>query len=190
MSSSVRNMEEKMIQSMQKRTGRTLEEWLEKAKRDGIPEGKGRLKWLKEEYGLGQSTAYVILNHLDGGSLASIYEDGDKLVDAQFEGDNAELRDLYDFVKAEIEAIGAGVEARPCKTYVPFYKKKQFAVAKPHKGKLHVGVALPDGVTSNRLESSKGLGFNERMKFKFTLEKREDLDDELRGLLQLAYEAN
>ncbi|ARU60443.1 hypothetical protein CBW65_04680 [Tumebacillus avium] len=71
MSSSVRNMEEKMIQSMQKRTGRTLEQWLEKAKRDGIPEGKGRLKWLKEEYGLGQSTAYLILNHLDGGSLAS-----------------------------------------------------------------------------------------------------------------------
>ncbi|ASS73919.1 hypothetical protein CIG75_02285 [Tumebacillus algifaecis] len=187
---SVQNMEQKMIASMQKRTGRTLEEWMEKARRDGIPDGKGRLKWLKEMYGLGQSTAYVILNHLDGTSLSSIYSDGDKLVADQFQGENAELRALYDFVKAEIEELGDGVSARPCKTYVPFYKKRQFAIVKPYRGKLHVGLALPDAVSSERLESAKGLGFTDRVKLKFSLEKPEELDAELRALLQLAYESN
>ncbi len=190
MTTTVQNMEAKMIASMKKRTGRTLEEWVEKARRDGVPDGKGRMKWIKEEYGLGQSTAYLIMNHLDGNSLTGIYSDGDKLVDAQFQGDHAALRELYEWMKGEIEALGEGVEARPCKTYVPFYRKKQFAVLKPHKGKLQVGLALPDAVSSDRLESSKGLGFNERLKLKFSLDKQADLDEELRGLLGLAYEAN
>jgi len=54
-----------MVASMKNRTGRTLEEWVEKAKKEIPAEKKGRLKWIKEAYGLDQSTAYMILGVLE-----------------------------------------------------------------------------------------------------------------------------
>lgn len=54
-----------IIATMKNRTGRTLEEWVEKAKKEIPAEKKGRLKWIKEAYGLEQSTAYMILDALE-----------------------------------------------------------------------------------------------------------------------------
>lgn len=180
--------EQKMIATMKERTGKTLEEWLEEI-RPNLPAQKtGRIKWVKETYNLGQSTAFLLVHYLENDGQA-MRTDDNTLVDALFSGENAGLRPLYDQLEAAISGLGADVLKRPCKTYVPFYRKKTFAYVRPLKGKLHVGVALPEDTPHPLLEPVGKLGGPERIKVKASFDDAAQLD-EVMHLVKLAYEAN
>jgi predicted transport protein len=184
-----REYEQKLIQNLKARTGKTLDEWAALVREQIPAQQKGRLKWIKETFGLGQSTAYLILHNLEHES--PIWGENQDLVAAQFQGANAPLKPVYDWLSAQIQALGADVLVRPCKGYVPFYRSKQFAFAKAHKGQLHVGLALPEGVTHPRLEPvPKSMGTNERLKQKFTITSQEEVTPDLLDLIRLAYEQN
>jgi predicted transport protein len=176
-----------MIATMKERTGKTLEEWLETI-RPVIPAQKnGRVKWMKETYGLGQNSVMVILAHLEGDG-AELRGEAPDLVDGQYKGANAPLRPLYDALAAQILALGPDVVVRPCKGYVPFYRKKTFCYVQPLKGKLYAGLELPEGTEHPRLQPAAGLVTGpERMKFATEVTA---VDDELLSLIKQAYERN
>lgn len=177
---------EKMVATLKERTGKTLDEWLELV-RPNIPAQKaGRVKWLKETYGMGQNTAMLILAHLEGDG-AELRGEAPSLVDDQYKGANAAFRPLYDDLSARILALGPDVVVRPCKTYVPFYRKKQFVFVRPFKGKFYVGLALPEGTENPRLQSAEALGGPERIKVAVEISS---VDDELMDLIRQAYAAN
>ncbi|WP_409342945.1 DUF5655 domain-containing protein [Paenibacillus sp. MBLB4367] len=177
-----------MANSMKERTGKTVEEWLELLKDAPLPEKPSeKKKWLKEHYGLGQNSAMMLLGLISG---VNEYADGDKLVDALFQKENEELRMLYDRVAKHISAIGSDISIQPRKTYIPFYRKKQFLMIKPHKGVLNIGLALPETLEYAHLDSAKGLGGNERITRKIVAEPKGDLDDAAMRLIRAAYECN
>lgn len=175
-----------MIASMKSRTGKTLEEWVDIVRKDPLPDKRrAQQQYLKEKYGLGQNSAILILQSLNGG--ASEYDDGDKLVNEQFQGDNAPLKSLYEWLAEEIKKLGEDVTIQPRKTYIPFYRKKQFLVVKPQKGKLHIGLALPETMEFARLDSAKGLG-SERITRQVVIAQKSDATQDVREWIRKAYE--
>lgn len=184
-----KSYEQKMTASMKERTGKTLEEWVELVKQTMPPMKTGRLKWLKNEYGLNQNSAYLILNQIDHGDKTHD-ELNQEYLENQFTGDNEALRPLYEEISRDILKLGEGIEIRPCKTYLPFYKKKQFMMIKPHKGNLHIGLALSAPIEHPKLLSPKGLGANARITQQFMIKNREELTADLWDLIQLSYQEN
>jgi len=178
---------EKMIATLKERTGKSMEEWLAEVRETLPAEKKGRVKWLKETYGMGQNTAMLILGHLEDGG-EQMRGEAPSLVDAQYTKENAALRPVYDDLAARIQALGADVAVRPCKTYVPFYRHKTFVSVRPFKGKLHIGLAVPEGTEHQRLSPiEKG---SERIKVEAVVTALAEIDDELMGLIRQAYEVN
>jgi hypothetical protein len=119
-------------------TGRTLDEWAAIARDCPETRHRARLAWFKEHHGLGQNRASVILN------LAFPAETGwnepDVLADALWK--DATLRAIFDATKAEIVALPDVVTGQR-KTYSAFSRAFQFAAARPDKGAVLLGLAVP-----------------------------------------------
>jgi hypothetical protein len=65
-----------------------------------------------------------------------------------------------------------------------------FAAARPHKGVVRLGLAVPPSA-DKRLEAAKTKeGWSERLKSTVTLTKPADVDAGLKALLQSAWEAS
>jgi len=99
---------------------------------------------------------------------------------------SAELFAAYERVAAEIRALGPDVSIQPRLGYVAFYRKHEFALVKPVKGELQVGVAA-DGAG---LEPATGLGGPERIRSRFSPSPDGALSDLGRAALRRAYESS
>jgi uncharacterized protein DUF4287 len=59
-------MVEKRIAEMKMKTGRSLEEWIALATKEGPKEDKARRTWLKTKHNLGTNSAWWISERVDG----------------------------------------------------------------------------------------------------------------------------
>jgi hypothetical protein len=64
---------------------------------------------------------------------------------------------------------------KPCKTYIPFYRKTQFLVVKTRKGVMYLG--LPSGSDTDHVDSVgvKGLGLPEKITSAIRIASKADL---------------
>jgi len=114
--------------------------------------------------------------------------DGDALVDAQYAGEKAALRPLYDALLKAVRAFGDDVEVPPKKTYVSLRRAKQFAIVQPTtKTRLDVGINLKGATPGGRLEASGS--FNGMVSHRVRVEAPGHVDAELVGWLRRAYES-
>jgi hypothetical protein len=170
-------------EGLERDTGRTLEQWAEIARNCPETKTSGRVKWLKEKYGLGVNRAAAILEAAF--PSATSWDDPDALLDALWK--DRRLRAIYDRIEAAAKKLD-GTVVGPRKTVSTFSRKVQYAAAKPHKGAARLALAL-DPKTSKRLEpTKKSEGFNERLKSAATLGKPADVDAEIKALLTKAWE--
>ena len=170
-----------VTRNLEKNTGKDEAAWRALLKKQG-PKGdeKAQYAWLREQ-GLGHVAAKIL-----SGGLAP-YAAPDKLVDAQYAGDKAALRPIYDAVLAAARKLGKDVAARPCKTYVPLHRNKTFAVVKAERGRVDLGLCLGAAVQpAGRLERARHLG-SDRVTHKITLAAPREVDAEVRRWLAAAY---
>ena len=74
------------------------------------------------------------------------------------------------------------------KTFSAFSRKVQYAAARPHKGALRLGLAVPPAA-DKRLEAAKpNEGWSDRLKSIVTLTKISEVDAGLKKLLKQAWE--
>ncbi len=59
-------MAKAIIGNLKEKTGRSLEQWVTLAKKDGPAGTKPRLTWLKSEHGLGGTTARLTVDRAEG----------------------------------------------------------------------------------------------------------------------------
>ncbi len=171
--------------NLEKATGKTLDQWAKIAKACPHTRPRERLKWFKDQHGLGQSRASLVLWRAFGnGSMGE--EDPNELVDALFAKSFAEQRTIYDKVTAFIERIGEGTIS-PRKGYVALYRLKQYGAIKPSKQGLLVGLALRKYPKSARLIDVNNLGGGERNKKALVLMSAKDLDAEAKDLIKAAW---
>lgn len=174
-----------MIQNLQEKTGKSLDEWVKIAKASKLEKHGEIVKFLKTDHGLGHGYANLIVHTLKDQS-----EEGkaaDDPVAAQYAGEKAGLRPIYDALVSAIGKFGGDVEISPKKTYVSLRRNKQFALIQPTtKTRVDLGINLKGVAPAGRLEASGS--FNAMVSHRVRVETVKDVDKDLIGWLKQAYE--
>ena len=176
-----------MIANMKEKTGKTLDQWLALARKSGAQKHGQVVSHLKSEYGLTHGFANLVAHKYQKSDAGSAEGGGDALVAAQYAGDKAALKPVYDAIVKAVSGFGKDVEIAPKKTYVSLRRSKQFALIQPStKTRVDLGINLKDAPAAGRLEKSGS--FNAMVSHRVKLEKPGDVDAEVKGWLKKAYE--
>lgn len=132
-------MQEAIIRNLPEKTGKTLEQWVAIARSFGLGSQSEIAKKLKSEHGLGHVQAQTIVWRMNG---EKPYVDTEGYEENIFR--TASVYELYKKMKSRILALGSDITAKPCKTYVPFYRKNQFAMLTEKNGQLILGLSLDE----------------------------------------------
>ncbi len=101
------------------------------------------------------------------------------IVDAQFQGDKAVLRPLYDRIVQIVQGLGDDVKLAPRQSYVAFTHGKIFALAKAStKTRLDLGLKLPGAAPTERLVDAGGFASGS-ITHKVALTSLEEIDDQV-----------
>jgi hypothetical protein len=189
-------MVQNWIATLKEKTGRSLDEWLALAKKEGPADNKARREWLKSKHKLGTNSAWWIADRIEGKGT----EDGDpeaylqaaiRYVEEMYSGGKAGLRPIYDKLLELGLKTGTEAKACPCQTIVPLYHNHVFAQIKPTtQTRIDLGFALKGCKTKTpkRLIDTGGLKKNDRITHRIPIEKLSDIDAEVKRWLEIAYE--
>ena len=171
-------------ESLERETGKSLEDWVVIARTCPETKPRARLAWFKDHHGLGQNRATYVLS-VAFPSERPTWDNPDEARAALWTDPAS---------KAILEAVEAavadfdGLVTGQRKTYSAWSREFQFAAAKPVKGGTAVlGLAVPLEA-SPRLLAPKNESWSERLKAKLTLASPAQVDDEVRALLKAAFE--
>lgn len=169
--------------SLERDTGKTLEEWVAIARTCPETKHKARADWLREHHGLGINRASHVL------SVAFPSEDRWDEPDAL----RAKLwtdptaTEIFEAVEVLATALTEVVTGQR-KGFTAFSKKFQFASLRPLKsGQVALGLAVTPEVNP-RLVEPKNEGWSERLKSKLVLSSVTEVDDGIKALLKQAWE--
>ncbi|MBX7220249.1 MAG: DUF4287 domain-containing protein [Blastocatellia bacterium] len=178
-----------MIQNLAVKTGKTLEQWVEIARTTGKTKHKELLTQLKTEYGLTHGYANLVtLKALEATAAPSVADEDDPIA-AQYTGNKAALRPIYDALATAIKGFGDDVEFAPKKGYVSLRRKKQFGLIQPTTAtRVDVGINCKGMESTPRLEPSGS--FNAMVSHRVRVSSQDEVDGELIGWLRKAYEAS
>lgn len=172
-----------IVESMERETGKTLDEWIAIARACPETRPKARKDWFKENYGIGTNRAGVIL----GAAFPekAMWSKPDDLR-GRLWADPAS-RAILEAVEAAVADL-PGLVCAQRKGFTAFSKAFQFASMKPVRGgKAVLGLAL-DPDADPRLEPPKNEGWSERLKSKLVLDDPKQVDASLKALLKAAWE--
>ncbi len=185
MAKSPQQMARSMIDNLPEKTGKSLDQWHKLLAGSGLARHGEVVKHLKSDHGVTHGYANLIAHEFLSGGKAAESED---LVAAQYSGPKSGLRPIYDALIRAAKTFGPDVEIAPKKTYVSLRRSKQFALIQPStRDRVDVGINLKGVPAGPRLEASGS--FNAMVSHRVRLEKRGDVDAELKGWLRKAYDA-
>ena len=171
--------------SLQRDTGRTLDEWVAIALTCPEIRPRARAAWLKDNYGLGVNRAAQIL----GAAFPSEqgWDNGAQLRAALWsDAKSAAILMAVESAISDMEGVVHGQR----KGFSAWSRKVQFAAIKPVKGGMaSLGLAI-DPSTDPRLQIPKTESWSERLISKLALTAPGDVDASVRALLRLAWEAS
>lgn len=170
-------------EGLERDTGKTLEEWAKLAR--ACPETKpsARVRWMKEKYGLGVNRIATILDAAFPNSIG--WDDPETMLKQLWKDPGH--RAIYDRVEAAAKVL-KGTVGGARKSFSAFSKDFQYAAARPYKGTVRLGLAVPSSADA-RLEAAKpNEGWSERLKSVLTLTEPGDVDAGLKKLLKQAWE--
>lgn len=176
-----------MVAAFREKTGKSFDQWLAIAKKAGAEKHGALVAHLKSEHGLTHGYANMVaLKHFKTDAL-SLAEAGGDLVAAQYAGEKAALKPIYDVLSKALADLGGDVEFAPKKAYVSVRRAKQFAIIQPStKTRLDLGINLKGVAPAGRLEASGS--FNAMVSHRVRLEKPGDVDKDVKAWLKAAYD--
>jgi len=187
-------MTQKWVGELKQKTGRSLEEWLKHIKKAGPKTEEERRQWLKGEYKLGTNTASWLAERAEGKGQESSDPDlylktAERDVEKMFSGGKTHLRPIYDALLKLGLKVGKEAKACPCQTIVPLYRNHVFAQIKPTtQSRIDLGFALGDLKPTGRLIDTGGFAKKDRITHRIPLSSLEDIDDEVKHWLKVAYD--
>ena len=167
-------------------TGKSFDEWVALARKQGPKTQRACLQWLTAEQGLGSRNAWWIASVATSAGGPD-YQDPEALVDALYCGAKAPLRALHEMVVDAALAQGADVIATSCKTMVPIYRKHVFVEMRPVDGAVEVAMALGDVPTKGRLLPPDGRQPGDRLTHRVMIRAAGDVDAQLKRWIAQAY---
>jgi Domain of unknown function (DUF5655)/Domain of unknown function (DUF4287) len=189
-------MVQSIIAGMKKKTGRTLDEWLQLTMEQGPAGEKNRRDRLKNEHGLGANYATWIAarsvgkNEEDENADQYLQHAQDN-VEKMFSGPKEHLRPIYDDVLKYARTLGSDIRVSPCSTIVPIYRKHVIAQIKPTtRTRIDLGLALENAKVPKRLINTGGFEKKDRITHRIELTAPKDFDAEVRRWMKVAYEGD
>jgi hypothetical protein len=174
----------RMEANIAEKTGRPVPEWVAVVHKSGLQKHGEIVKFLKADHGFTHGYANLVAHQALQSSAA--HSDDDDLVAAQYAGDKAALKPIYDAVIKAARGFGADLELAPKKTYVSLRRKKQFALIQPStKTRVDLGINLKGKNPGGRLEASGS--FNAMVSHRVRLESPGDVNAEVVGWLKEAF---
>lgn len=170
-----------------RRTGKTLEEWVEITQRDGPAAEVERQAWLKSDHGFTTNYAGWVAERSFGRGAPEQYDPAG-MVEEMYGGPKAALRPIYDALLELGLSLGSDVKACPCATIVPLYRNHVFAQIKPTTNKrVDLGFALLDTPVSGKLTDTGGFAKKDRITHRIPITSPEEIDEEVKRWLRTAY---
>jgi hypothetical protein len=126
--------------SLQTKTGRSLEEWAALAKHCPETAHRKRLAWMKQQHGLGQNYASLVLNAAFPPTMT--WSAPEPLAETLWV--DAGVRAIFEAVRAMAVAL-PDVLIGQRKGFTAFSRNFQFAAARPVKGAVRLGLAIEAG---------------------------------------------
>lgn len=180
-----KQMGEAILRNLKSKTGKSLEEWISVVDKSGLSEKKSTMAFLKKEHGLGHFQAQKVFE-----VFADIkpYENTAAFAETLF--DRPILKELYQNIRQQLLSLGDDVKEQPCKTYIPFYRKNQFALLQP-KGdqQITIGLNLPTSASVSGFEQ-KNVAGSERINHYKIISEKEVLDTSTLAAIKIAYQNN
>lgn len=173
-----------MVNNLQARTGKTLEEWIEIINKQPFTRTSEKVNYLKKEFGIGQGYAGLIIYNAKI-AVTGAPDTPEQLIEKQYLG-KENLKPIYDKLVEIVRKFGDDVEVSPRNSYVSITRNTQFAMFTPAT-KIRFDVALklkgqePKGV----LEALPSPGM---CTHKIRVNSLEDITPEVIGWLKLAYD--
>lgn len=182
------DMMSSVTDSMKERTGKTLEEWVAAVQLTGIDplDQKAVRNWLKEQ-GVLQNSQWAIA---DAAARAAGWErpSVEGYIDSQYQGEKTALRPIFDTLREIIEGLGDDITVEGRGGYTPFVRKRQFAAVQAStKTRVDIGLRFKQAPDSALLSTTSLPG---QSTYKIGLTSVEGITDEVRVLIQQAYEQN
>jgi Domain of unknown function (DUF5655)/Domain of unknown function (DUF4287) len=189
-------MAQKWHAELKQKSGRTLEQWIALAKKDGPKDSAARRNWLKSKHQLNHFSAVWISERVDGkGGEEDTPEKylaaAPRYVDEQYAAAKSQLRPIYDALLALGKSLGSDVKACPCKTMVPLYCQHVFAQIKPTtNSRIDLGLCFTTYKSKlpARLIDTGGLAKKDRITHRIPVQSLTDIDSELKQWLKAAYD--
>ena len=183
------DMMESMTDNLKTHTGKTLEEWVELVLASDLDplDQKSVRNWLKKEHGVLQNSQWTIA---DAAARAAgwVRPSLEGYIDSQYQGEKAALRPIFDALREIIEGLGEDVSTEGRGSYTPFVRKRQFAAVRAStKTRIDLGLRFKEAPESELLRNKSLPG---QSTHKIGLTSLEDITDEVRDLIRLAYEQN
>lgn len=176
-----------MAKNLEDKTGKSLAQWVKIAKAMGELKHSQIVNNLKAEHGIGHGYANLIA-HSAAGTHGEGAPGDDALIDAQYAGEKAALRPIYDKLAKAISGFGSDVEFSAKKAYVSLRRSKQFGIIQPTtKTRVDVGINLKGVEPGGKLEASGS--FNAMVSHRVRVEPAADVTKELLAWLKRAYDA-
>jgi hypothetical protein len=168
--------------SLERDTGRTIAEWVEIARLCPEAGHRARLRWFKDNHGLLQNRASLVLGEAFPTHMH--WSEPDTLVDTLWV--DATSREIYEKLDAAALALGGTVRTAR-KGYTAWSRKVQFAAARPVKGgKVMLGLAVSPDAAPN-LEQPKSESWSERLTARSMLGTPGEVDVKIYDLLKAAW---
>src|SRR6266481_2690946 len=185
---------QKWIAELKKKTGRSLDEWLQVIKQEAPATENERRDWLKSKFSLGTNSAWWLAERSLGkgeelGDPNHYLRAAEQYVEEMFSGKKAGLRPIYEALLKLGLSQGREAKACPCQTIVPLYRKHVFAQIKPTTlTQIDFGFALGARTATGRLIDTGGYAKKDRITHRIPITSLADIDDEVKHWLKVAYD--
>jgi hypothetical protein len=180
-----------LIDSFFQNTGKSIDQWIEIAKTCPETAPRKQLAWFKQEHGLLQNRAIHVLSIVFPQIHDLGFDNPESLVDALFLKFPNE-KETYLHVLHYVLDTYHSVVASPRKTFVALVAKKNLALLLLNKEGLIISFILPESTKpiGKLILSKKPFAGGERNKHHIVLQSITDFDDEVKSIINLAFEFN
>jgi hypothetical protein len=168
-------------EGLERDTGRDLAQWVEIARTCPETGHRARLRWLKENYGLLQNRASLVLDEAFESTMP--WSDPAALVTALWTAPVA--RGVYEALDRRAMALADTIRS-PRKGYTAWSRKVQFAAARPVRAGVMLGLAVPLDLDP-RLEPRANQSWSERLTSRLSLADPSEVDNGIGRLLEAAW---
>lgn len=166
---------------LERETGRSLDEWVAIARACPETKPRARTTWMKTHHGLGLNRATYVF------SVAFPEQDrwsepDDLRAKLWTDPDQARILAAIEQAVAGLDGLVVGQR----KGYTAFSRKTQFAAARPIKGGVALGLALPVDAAPELSPSTRD-GWSERLTARLVLASVSDVGPDVAALLHQAW---